>query len=52
MELFNEKITSVYKLCKFIADSQQEENKSLKKLVALDELSDTFWNVSYLIYCI
>ena len=50
MELVNTKITSIYRLCKFIADIQQEEKKSLNKLVALDELSDTFWNVSYLTY--
>src|SRR3990170_4294549 len=47
MGLVNEKINSIYKLCKFIADVQQEEKNSLKKLVAMDELSDNFWGVSY-----
>jgi hypothetical protein len=47
MGLVNEKINSIYKLCKFIADIQQEEKNSLKKLVAMDELSDNFWGVSY-----
>lgn len=46
MELFDSKITSIYKLCKFIADTQKEGSKSLKKLVVLDELSENFWNVS------
>jgi hypothetical protein len=49
MNLFDEKLNSLYKLCRFMSDTQQENKKSLKKLVALDELSDTFWNVSYLI---
>jgi len=48
MELVNDKINAIYKLCKFIADTQQDEKKSLQKLVAVDELSDSFWVVSYL----
>ena len=48
MELVNEKINAMYKLCKFIADTQQDGKKSLQKLVAIDELSDGFWGVSYL----
>ena len=48
MGLVNEKINSIYKLCKFIADIQQDGKKSLQKLVAIDELSDSFWGVSYL----
>ena len=48
MELVNEKINAMYKLCKFIADTQQDGKKSLQKLVAIDELSDSFWAVSYL----
>lgn len=48
MKLFDEKLNSLYKLCRFISDTQQENKKSLKKLVALDELSGVFWNVSYL----
>ena len=50
MELIDRKLTSVYKLCKFISEVQQAEKKSLEKLVALDELTDSFWNVSYLVY--
>ena len=48
MKLFDEKLNSLYKLCRFISDTQQENKKSLKKLVALDELFGTFWNVSCL----
>lgn len=50
MGIVDKKLTSVYKLCKFISEVQQTEKKSLEKLAALDELSDSFWNVSYLIY--
>ena len=49
MTVLDEKINSLYKLCRFIGDQQQNMAKSLQKLVALDELSDQFWNVSYLI---
>jgi hypothetical protein len=48
MSLIDEKINALYKLCRFIGDQQQENVKMLKKLVALDELTDNFWNVSYL----
>ena len=48
MSVIDEKIGSLYKLCRFISETQQENKKALKKLVALDELSDVFWNVSYL----
>ena len=48
MELVNEKINTMYKLCKFIANTQQDGKKSLQKLVVIDELSDGFWAVSYL----
>ena len=47
MNLLDSKIVAIYKLCRFIGDKQKEECKSLKRLVALDELSDNFWNVSY-----
>lgn len=47
MELLNSKINAVYKLCRYISDQQQENTKSVSKLVALDELSDGFWNVSF-----
>ena len=49
MNILDKKIISLYKLCRFTADQQQEMAKSMKKLVALDELSEDFWNVSYLI---
>lgn len=50
MQLLDKKITSVYRLCKFISETQQVEKKSLERLIALDELTDSFWNVSYQIY--
>ena len=50
MGLFDAKIVSLYKLCKFIGSKQQENSKALKRLVALDELSEDFWNVSNLIH--
>jgi hypothetical protein len=50
MKLMDDKINSLYKLCRYISDKQENMETSLKKLVALDELSDNFWNVSYLIY--
>jgi hypothetical protein len=48
MKLMDEKINSIYKLCRYIGDQQREMATALKKLVALDELSENFWNVSYL----
>ena len=42
MSVIDEKIGSLYKLCRFISETQQENKKALKKLVALDELSDVF----------
>ena len=45
--LLDEKINSLYKLCRYISDQQQKNTKSLKKLVAIDELTEGFWNVSY-----
>ena len=48
MNLFDIKINSIYKLCKHIGEKQNENTKALKRLVALDELSDGFWNVSNL----
>jgi hypothetical protein len=47
MGLLDAKLNSVYRLCRYISDQQQQNTKSLKKLVAIDELSDDFWNVSY-----
>lgn len=49
MELLDAKINSLYKLCRFIGDQQKTNTDSLRKLVALDELSEDFWNVSCLI---
>jgi len=50
MSLVDNKINVLYKLCRFIADQQQETSTTLKKLVVADELSDNFWNVSFLAY--
>lgn len=47
MKLIDGKIAALYKLCRFISEQQQDNTKSLKRLVALDELSEGFWNVSY-----
>jgi nitric oxide reductase activation protein len=49
IKVLDRKINSLYKLCRFTADQQQEMAKSIKKLVALDDLSEDFLNVSYLI---
>jgi hypothetical protein len=50
MQLMDDKINSLYKLCRYISDQQEKTATSLKKLVALDELSENFWNVSYFTY--
>ena len=50
MTVLDDKINSLYRLCRYIGDQQQNMSNSLQKLVALDELSEQFWNVSYLIY--
>jgi hypothetical protein len=42
MHLMDNKINSLYKLCRYISDQQQQSTKSLTKLVALDELSNSF----------
>src|SRR5271154_3788230 len=44
--LLNKKITSLYKLCRFISDQQQKNTQLLQKLVVTDELTNNFWNVS------
>lgn len=46
MDLIDKKINSLYKLCRFIGEQQRENSKLLRKLVAVDELSPDFWNVS------
>ena len=48
MKLFDVKISAIYKLIRYISDKQNEDSKDLKRLVALDELSEDFWNVSNL----
>ena len=50
MTLLDKKINSLYNLCRYVSDKQQENTKTLKRLVALDELSNNFWNVSSLSY--
>jgi hypothetical protein len=45
IKIVNSKIDTVYRLCRIVADQQQESLKSLKKLVAFDRLSDGFWKV-------
>ena len=50
IQLMDDKINSLYKLCRFISDQQEKMANSLKKLVTLDELSENFWNVSYFTY--
>ena len=48
MKMMDDKISSIYRLCRYIGDQQREMATAIKKLVALDELSENFWNVSYL----
>jgi hypothetical protein len=50
MTLLDNKINALYKLCRHIGDEQQENSKLISKLVAVDELSDGFWNVSFNIF--
>ena len=47
MDLLNKKINAIYQLCRFVGEQQERDSRSLRKLVALDELSESFWNVSY-----
>jgi hypothetical protein len=47
MSLLDNKINVLYKLCRSIGDKQHENSATLRKLVAVDELSDNFWNVSF-----
>lgn len=50
MNLLDTKITSIYKLCRYIGDKQNDHSKALKRLVVLDEISEEFWSVSNLAY--
>ena len=47
MTLIDNKINALYKLCRHIGDEQQENLRLISRLVAIDELSDGFWNVSF-----
>jgi len=47
MTLIDNKINALYKLCRHIGDEQQENLRLISRLVAVDELSDGFWNVSF-----
>jgi len=47
MTLIDNKINALYKLCRHIGDEQQENSRLISRLVAVDELSDGFWNVSF-----
>ncbi|RGB21434.1 hypothetical protein C1646_778040 [Rhizophagus diaphanus] len=42
MNLLNSKVSTLYKLYRYISDQQQGNSKLLEKLVTLDELSDYF----------
>lgn len=42
MKLFDTKINSIYKLCRYISDKQNKNSKDLKRFVTLDELSEDF----------
>src|SRR2546421_468140 len=44
MTLIDNKINALYKLCRHIGDKQQENSRLISRLVAIDELSDGFWN--------
>jgi hypothetical protein len=48
--LLEKKINAIYKLTRYIGVKQKEIEKDIKRLVALDELSEDFWNVSNLIH--
>lgn len=45
VNLLNNKIDNIYRLCRFLGDQTQEQTKLMKKLVAADELSEQFWKV-------
>lgn len=46
MKVIDDKFTALYQLCRHISKQLEENSKSLKKIVAVDELSESFWNVS------
>jgi len=41
----NDKINSLYNICLRLEERQQEILKGIKKLIAIDKLSDGFWKV-------
>ena len=42
MKIMDDKISSIYRLCRYIGDQQREMATALKKLIALDKLSEIF----------
>ena len=42
--LIDNKINTLYKLCRHISDEPQENSRLISKLVTINELSDGFWN--------
>ncbi|CAG8578174.1 2655_t:CDS:2, partial [Dentiscutata heterogama] len=47
IKLLDQRINALYQLCRFIVTKQKETSKNIKKLLAFDELSDSFWNKAY-----
>ncbi|PKC62998.1 hypothetical protein RhiirA1_464372, partial [Rhizophagus irregularis] len=47
MKLLDEKITSIYRLCRRISEQQRLDSQTIQRLVVVDELSDEFWNRAY-----
>ncbi|GES96304.1 hypothetical protein GLOIN_2v1870636 [Rhizophagus clarus] len=44
MNLLDDKINSLYKLCKHISDQQQKNSLLIQRLSAIDKLLKDFWN--------
>ena len=42
INLLTKKIDSIYKLCRYMGEKQGDINKDVKRLIALDELSEEF----------
>ncbi|GBC48108.2 hypothetical protein GLOIN_2v1884838 [Rhizophagus irregularis DAOM 181602=DAOM 197198] len=47
MKLLDEKITSIYRLCRRISEQQRLDSQTIQRLVVVNELSDEFWNRAY-----
>ncbi|CAG8525473.1 30940_t:CDS:2 [Racocetra persica] len=45
--IVDQKIGSLYQLCRNIANRQKDMSRDLRKLVVFDELSNGFWNIAY-----